>query len=336
MPEIARKADAARIVAHLDALAASDWIGTARKWWPKYIFHFAELRNVVAILESGELRARILQPMAVDTASPGVISHTEEEWRRHVRFYFRPRTPTQHQCEGFRPPADRGSAGAHSPMPFVFLFDAKDLLTREAARFSNGNLAKHGHGTEVGNTADFFEQIPFQEVYHNSPFSAEDRDLIVNRRHAEIIIPERIDLAALRFIGCRSVAERQTLVNSLNPETCGLYAPKITTQGQGTLHFRQWTYVEEVSLEQKRAVFRFNPSTQSPGPFTAEINIKAASGMRLRWRGQVECANQSLTLNLSHLTSAIDYEIELTLDGNRAYLGRFIASETALSNPPLF
>ena len=334
MPEIARKADAARIVAHLDALAASDWIGTARVWWPRYIFHFAELRNAVSILESGELIARSSRPMAVDTASPSVIGHTDDEWRRHVRFYFRPRTPTQYQCEGFRPVHRYGSAGAHSPMPFVFLFDAREVLTRESTRFSNGNLGKYG--VTVGGSADFFEQLPFPEIYHDSAFSPENRDLIINRRHAEIIVPERIDLAPLRLIACRSAAEHQTLVNSLSPQALTRYLPKIATQGHGALHHRRWTYVDEVTLEYNRMLIRFNPSSATPGPFAAKIAIRSGAAGKLEWSDPAFNTSGPFTLNIPQHTTPTSYEIELTLDGNRAYLGRFSLDDPQMPDMPFF
>jgi len=326
MHEPGRKADADRIIAHLDALAQSDWIG-ARKWWPKYVFHFAELQNTVSILENHELRARSLQPMAVYTASPSVMAHTAQEWQDHVRFYFRPRTPTQRQCEGFRPPGEYGSAGAHSPMPFFFLFDSKEVLTRATTRFSNGNLSKRSHPqNRVGDTADFFERLPFNEIYHDSAFAPEDRDRIINRRHAEVIVPERMNLGALRYIWCRSAAEYHTLVNSISPQARKTYLSKIGTGEGGQFHNRLWTFVEDVTSEQNRAVFHFNPSTLTPGPFAANITLQSTAGT-LVWENPGFMAESSFTLNIPQYTLPTDYDIALTLNGDRAYLGRFISLE---------
>lgn len=323
MPEPARKPDAHRITAHLDALSASLWIGPARKWWPKYVFHFAELKNTVAILESNELRARSLQPMAVDTASPSVMSHTEQQWQDQVRLYFRPRTPTLYQCEGFRPPAEYGSAGAHSPMPFFFLFDAKDVLTRATTRFSNGNLSKiTTPRNQVGDDADFFEQLPFREIYHSSWVSPEERDQIINRRHAEVIVPQRMDLSALKYIWCRSPAERDTLVNSLSPSARKTYLSKIGAGGNNQLYHRLWTFVEDVTLEQNRAVFHFNPDTRTPGPFAAKMTFRSTHGT-LVWEDPRFMAKEVFTINIPQYTLPTDYEVELTLNDNRAYLGRF-------------
>lgn len=138
-----RKPDAARIEARLESLRQANWIGPARQWWPKYVFRFDDIQNAVRILQSGKVSCRAKRGEALETASQEVLGHTEETWKNHVRLYFRPRTPTQYQVEGFRPQGQFGSLQAHMPVPVFFLFDAKDILTRASTKFSNGNLAAH-------------------------------------------------------------------------------------------------------------------------------------------------------------------------------------------------
>lgn len=217
-------------------------------------------------------------------------------------------------------------------MPFVFLFDAKDVLTRANTRFSNGNLGKPG--TEVDGSSDFFKHLPFQEIYHEGAFSAENRDRLVNRRHAEVIVPERLDLSPLRYIWCRSGAEYQTLVNSLQPATQERYLKRIGAEGHGALHFRRWTYIEEATLEQNRAVFRFNPSTQTPGPFAAKVTISAAPDITLEWNDPQFQANKPFTLSIPQLPANTSYLIEFKLNDDRAYMGRYTTTESAV--PEIF
>ena len=178
-----RKPDAARIEAHLDGLRLANWIGPARQWWPKYVFRFDDIQNAVRILQSGKVSCRAKRGEALETASQEVLSHTEETWKNHVRLYFRPRTPTQYQVEGFRPEGQFGSLQAHMPVPVFFLFDAKDILTRASTKFSDGSLAAH---PVVGENADYFESIPFEKVYHNSPMSESEKANIKFHRHAEL------------------------------------------------------------------------------------------------------------------------------------------------------
>ena len=115
-----------------------------------------------------------------------MLDHTDEKWKNCVRLYFRPRTPTQYQVEGFRPQGQLGSLQAHMPVPVFFLFEAKDILTRAGTRFSAGNLAA---SRVVGEDAVYFESIPFQKVYHDSWMAEGEKGNIKFHRHAEVIVP---------------------------------------------------------------------------------------------------------------------------------------------------
>jgi hypothetical protein len=68
----------------------------------------------------------------------------------------------------------------------------------------------------------------------------------VFRRNAEVLVPGSLPLdPALKFIACRSAAERQTLLHLLPPNLRRQWAPRIRLGEQG-LFERKWTYVEEV------------------------------------------------------------------------------------------
>jgi len=250
-----RKADAARIEARLEQLRQAEWIGPSRQWWPKYVFFFAELQNAVRILKGGKLVCRSKAQMAVDTGSEEVLDQTDEEWKDCVRLYFRPRTPTQHQIEGFRPIGQYGTLGKHMPVPVFLLFDAREILTRKTTKFSEGSLAA---GSTVGDDADYFEAIPFEKVYHDSWLSAVEKANIKFHRHAEAILPQELDLKSLRWIWCRSEAELQTLRHLLPPQTARKYDAAIRQGRRPNLHFCKWSFVESVTLEQKRIAISFS------------------------------------------------------------------------------
>src|ERR1017187_3495148 len=246
---IERKKDAARIEAHLDSLRGEGWIGPARQRWPKYVFFFAEMQNAVRILRGGKLVCRSKADMAVDTGSEEVLDHTDRRHKDSVRLYFRPRTPTQYQVEGFRPIGQYGSLGKHMPMPVFFLFDAKDILTRMTTRFSDGNLG--AAGSVDSDDAGFFEAIPFRKVYHVSSLyglsEAEKRNIIFHRC-AEVIVPKELELDALRSIWCRSEAEYQTLRHSLASQILRKYGEKLLGR-RSSLYFSKWSFVESATLE---------------------------------------------------------------------------------------
>jgi hypothetical protein len=316
-----RKPDAARIEARLDGLRQENWIGLARQWWPKYVFRFDDIQNAVRILQVGRVLCRAKRGEALETASQEVLSHTEETWKNYVRLYFRPRTPTQYQVEGFRPRGQLGSLRAHMPVPVFFLFAAKDILTRASTRFSVGNLAAQ---SAVGETADFFEAIPFEKVYHDSWMSEGEKSNIKFHRHAEVVVPEELDLDALQLIWLRTEAEYKTLLHLLPPAAVKKYGPKMRHGKKPNLHFYKWSFVESASLKQNEISMVFNVSTLTPGPFAAYLDVRnRATGDGYKWENAQFQANSTLTVGIAQIKKAAAFDVRFTLDGAVAYADRF-------------
>ncbi len=215
---INRKPDEQVILQHLESLEQQPWLGKARQWWPKYVFRVDNVVAVSKILKSGRLLSRALASreglIGEDSASPTVIAATADRWKEYARLYFRPRTPTQHESEGFRPTTAFRLGGAHCPAPVVMLFDARDILTRAETVFSDGNLAAN---PSTGNTASFLKSIPFEKVYHDRWLDDSNKRSIIYHRNAEVIFPNELDLLGLQYIGCRTQAEYETLLYLLPP-----------------------------------------------------------------------------------------------------------------------
>ncbi len=318
------KAWTAEIQQHIQAWSAR--LGNL-VWWPRYVYHFTDVRNAANILQHGFLysRSEVEQRglMAVDNASPQVIGQTKPEHFDYVRLYFRPRTPTQYNNEGIRPRNRRQLGGAHCPVPLFFCFDALHILSQTETRFSNGNMGSSRcvHSDD----RDFFFNIPFELVFHNRWFPPTERDEIVFRRNAEVLIPEKLALdSALKFIACRSVAERQTLLQHLPIGLANRWQPRIRV-GLSDLFFRQWTFIEEVTTVDKRVIFRFNPNTKTPGPFTVKFTYQEDGEDRVRsWEGQKD----KLTTKLSFdLTGARWGRATLYLDDALAFKGLILLEE---------
>jgi ssDNA thymidine ADP-ribosyltransferase DarT-like protein len=143
--------------------------------------------------------------MITDNASRPVMGHTLDKWKDYVRLYFRPRTPTQIRNEGIRPPTQQ-YLESHCPVPVFLLFDSVELLTRQETQFSDRSLAKTG--TRAYDSAAAFIKLPFAKIYHNTAFLPDQREDIVACRHAEVIVPRHLDLGALKYVWCRSQAEK--------------------------------------------------------------------------------------------------------------------------------
>jgi hypothetical protein len=321
---MSRKSDSLEILNFLKQLKKQTWLGPARSWWPDYVFRFDDIENVSQILNSGKILSRreIAKKGLIhkDCASPSVLSSTLDKWKDYVRLYFRPRTPTQYDGEGFRAKPDH-KLGAHFPVPIVMLFDASDILTRDSTKFSNGNLAA---GAITGDNAEFLKTIPFDKVYHDKWFDPPDRGSLIFHRHAEVIVPNELDIDALKFIGCRTQAEYETLVHLLSTEARNKLLSKIGLGTKLNLHYRRWTFVEQASMSTELIRFQFNPSSLSPGPYWAKVKIEElATGIVYSWEDKSYNAKAALALNISSMKDSSSYIVTLTLDGNIAYKNSF-------------
>lgn len=295
------------------------------RWWPEYVYHATDIRNAAGIITHGALlsrrKATELNLMMVDNASPNVISRTAPQYQSYARLYFRPRTPTQYHSEGLRPESERmQSLGRpHCPVPVFFVFSAYDVLSLDVTEFSNGNLAS----TNVvrGSNLDFFQSIPFEQVFHDRAHDPGDH-AITFHRCAEVLIPNELSLDPyLRFVVCRSEPERQTLLHLLPPRTAVAWQTKIKLAESGDYYFRQFTYVEEVHIpadvDTGSVIFRFNPSSRTRGPTRIDFEyVEAGSRQVHRWSGSRPDLRHDLVIRLPRANSGV---VTLRLDGDLAY-----------------
>ena len=318
-------AELSRLREHIDRLKNATWIGPARGWWPRYLFHCTDVQNVVNILESGELLSRAQAQgsgsLRVDIAAPDIIDNTDAEWQDYVRLYFRPRTPTQYRNEGFRP-VSRVELRAHCPVPVYLLFDAYEVLSRQDSLFTKGNLAA---GTEPMRAIDELSRMPFELIYHDARFEPQERSTIVFHRNAEVLVPQRLGLRNMRHVSCRSQAEYETLRNLLPQRAWDRWADKVGVVPRLNLFHARWSFVEQVELNDQHALFRFNRGSIAPGPFAARVHISVPSATgsgRYRWARDAFMAHDILDLSLNNIGNPTDYSISLYLDDHLAFEGR--------------
>lgn len=279
-----RKADDGAIADFLNQLAAEPWLDSARRVWPSYLYHFTDVCNVPSIIAADKLlsrsRAEAAGLMATDNASQTIIAQTRQSVRNHVRLYFRPRTPTFYLNEGIRPIGQR-DLNAHCPVPVAFLFDSRHVLGMSDTRFSNGNLASYQ--AVIGDDVSFLREIPFRTVYHDTWFASDEREEIIFRRQAEVIVPNELSLDGLLHVCVRSVAEYETLITALirdNRVSAAAYnrvLSLVRINSRASLFHYRWTYVERVDIIDDTIRITFNPSTRTPGPFTGTFIFEEAA-----------------------------------------------------------
>ncbi len=310
---------------HLESLRRANWMDRSHRWWPAYLFHSTDINNAVSILRRGELLSRVEAEksgsLQVDIASRDVISQTDPRRKEDVRFYFRPRTPTQFRNEGFRP-RQMEELDSHCPVPIYFIFDAISVLSQEDSCFTDGNAG--AVGATPHDNVEFFKNIPFKLVYHDSAFGSGERSQIVYHRNAEVMVPNRIGLEALQFVGCRSTAEYETILHLLPTGTRSRWIDKIGVRPDLRLFYEKWTYVERVELSRTETIFRFNKNSETQGPFSARLEFsEQATGIRYRWSDQSYICRNSLRVSLVNLRYPSDYTVRLFLDDHLAYANRF-------------
>lgn len=318
----ALKPDAQAIIRFMSDLEAAPWLGQARQWWPKCLFRTEHLEAAVRILNSGRILSRSAAQAAgvleFDSASPGVIRGTADQWKTYVRLYFRPRAPTQFVNEGFRP-VTHYEYGAHCPVPIVFIFNSHSLMSRAGTEFSDGTLAK---GARTGGTVEFLRTIPFRDVYHDSWFDPGLRNRIIYHRHAEVVVPGEMDLSSLRFVGCRSQAEYETLLYMLTPQARTAWSSRIGLGTRTNLHYGRWNYVDQVSMDRNTIAFAFNPACSVRGPFQFDVQLVDAAGDSYRYQ-MTKNLETSFRIQLATVRHPESYQLTLRLDDRIAYKKRF-------------
>lgn len=326
------KADADQIKNFLSNLAQQDWIKrTERRWWPKFVFHYTDIRNAVRILQEGHLYSRTYlegtKNLVVSSGSPVILAGTNTVIKDCVRLYFRPKTPTQYHAEGIRSQPTLAASKfphAHCPVPVFFLFDAANILTRDDCCFSDRGLGSRKY--QIFSSATELEQLPWKKIYHTGwidPSKTEESD-IVSRRNAEVIIPGSLNLSALCYVYCRSNAERETLLHLLSERSPSLrtrYQDKIVATTRSTLFYRQQTFIESVRLLSEAAYVHFSPETKSKGPFCLQLEHEAPSFQK-RQKKEHFSLQEACRWKFS-LVKATGYTIRLFLDRHLAYANRY-------------
>ena len=323
-----RKPDAHQIIAFLKGLADEEWVRRSEcRHWPRFLFHYTAITNVATILQEGYLYSRTgaecRKLLSTSSGDPGILSQTDDYVKDCARLYFRPRTPTQYHAEGIRSKENLSSnyPDAHCPVPIFLLFDAPDVLTRSDSRFSSGNLRWLGRSDlQLCSTAAELMDFPWRKIYHNTWFSRHETDIIFHR-NAEVVVPQRLPIDALRYVHCRSQAEKDTLRFLLPPKLWEQYRHRVTATSSTDFYFRKHTYIRKADLFADRCLFVFSPETTSPGPFTLTMELDDGDRVQTRVAENYLVSRNNFQLDVPFHSDFYRYIVRLYLDDHLAYAG---------------
>ena len=226
------------------------------QWWPKFVYHYTDVTNVVNILNCGKLYSRNHPEnrMINENAGVEILETTNPEVLNYVRFYFRPKTPTQYRNEGFIPKEKRRYHGSNVPIPVFLAFEAKDILALDDAMFSE--IALSGGRKELTNDINRFKNFDFEKIYSDGYYNGEN---LTPYRRAELVVQNECDLRYLKYICCRSNGEYITLCTLLKMQ--GIYEKYkdiiLVKENNDGFFFKKGIYVSNVTLKQDKAMITY-------------------------------------------------------------------------------
>lgn len=287
--------------------------------WPSRLFHHTPIENAALILSSGVLRSRADPDnhKKRDVAGTGVIG-SRADAHDVVRFYFRPRTPTQFHIEGVRKPGECSYGDeAHAAVLVMLIFRARAILSDPRIGFTDCNAQRDD--AIYGQTQDDFSAIPFEKVFHEGGIGGDQS--ITAHRCAEVHVMSPVSLQqTLEAICCRSDAERETLLHMLGSEA-DHWVDKILVSDDLRVFQRDFAFVQEVSLSGEGLTFKLNPR-RSGGTVDVTIELFDSERRKLIDYRYVNLPPVPPTADRWRVTHSIAdgvYEAKITIDGHLAY-----------------
>lgn len=153
----------------------------------------------------------------------------------------------------------------------MFALEARSILTMPTTRFSDINMQRDE--ARDGDTDAFFGTIDFNKVYHEGSFDGDAS--IANHRAAEVLCHSPLILAEhLKWIVCRSEAERETLIHMAGQAGRAL-RPKIVTSDDGKVFEKRFAFVEKVYASPEGISFHLSPRWDA-SPLKVRVEVHTA------------------------------------------------------------
>ncbi|MFL7902586.1 DarT ssDNA thymidine ADP-ribosyltransferase family protein [Azospirillum argentinense] len=296
--------------------------------WPRYLFHAAHVQTAVDILRCGYISPRAdLGVIAHDVANQGALANNEIA-HHYARLYFRPKNRFHFRTEGIKCLTDPYRYPCHMSVPIMLAFDAASVLTAPETAFTDRNFA---HQIVPGHDEAYFDQINFNDVYHDRPTSADRNNEIQDRRMAEVVFPGNLTLEGhLRFIICRSVFDRDTLIYLLGPTAAQYRRLMIVEQVRGSTFFHKGLYIKSISVSGGRLHVGLKPPDQMPTNGRYDVAVtRIENGQHFAMAaGEIDANIPAFNVTLPQKNKVT--HVGINLEGVLAYCGPITTEESSI------
>lgn len=318
------------------------------KWWPRYLYHYADVNHAVSIIASEWIydRATVKEKKLTktDAASQNVPNVTGDAVKHCGRLYMRPLTPTQFYSEGYKPKVVRHEdyKDANCPVPVFFMLDPVKTLNYPNVFFVEcGAAGRNPKPWKSG--ADEYAKMNLEKIFHDGPTGFDTS--ILKYRRTEVLREGGIPLRDLLIrIVCRSQAEADTLRSLMRrqcPSRYDEYSRLIMTALPDVgrhLFFNHGIYLKTVNAKEDQAILEFNEAklrydysgkTRKGGvliSITAILSWKNEAGQIIDQSTYQETldykTHNAVALNYGHKPSNY-FSLEIQLDDNLVFLNDF-------------
>lgn len=297
--------------------------------WPKCLFFTAHLDPACEILISGNLIPRAMQSELIhDVANPGAIASNPRA-HHYTRLYFRPKNDYHLKTEGIKCLGDEYRQDKHMSIPIMLVFDSQSLLSYEGVGFTCGNFATIT--TTPGFDEEYFNNIPFDMVYHDGPLSQERMHKVHYHRMAEVVYRGELPIEPfLRQIICRTPLDRESLLSRLGDEAPTFKERIRVEQIHGSAFMHWGLYIRRLNLHKGTLYFEILFPRKAPVSGYFNVVVRQYRNGQLLVEREENIPANSNTFCITGFSTANNSSWEIVVEEVIAFCGQLPVSESEL------
>lgn len=184
--------------------------------------HTADFKNFIEIFKSGRLMSReelINRGVCfIDNAEAEIIENTAHIYKKHTRFYYRPKTPTNYAALKWH----------NQNSPVMMVFD-KNLIYFEDVIFADGGVA--AKRTNITRDPQIAQGFDWKQIFRDDPFTPEEvlmNELGCgpkNHRNAEFLCGKSVEIDKVKKVYFKNKKDLDMAIDILGNDPRFEYKP---------------------------------------------------------------------------------------------------------------